>query len=570
MIRAESSVSNPISWHGRAHRALAVAAILLIIAFALWLTDDQEIVAWASGYDDHWQLLAGKSAYWFDSEPLTTATFIKEPCYPLLVALCYRLGVPLRLGTEIVYLAAAAFFSWSLVHRQSRAWVGLLVFAACALHPASHLFFKRATGGALYVSLLLAAVGALLVQHKLRGNRRSLGRSVMSGAILGLLWNTRPERPLVLVLLLFFAGVSLVSEWRSGATRWAAVRAWSRSWVPTAAMFALLVVAVMAANYARWRVFATTAMSAPGYQAAYRALLSVDQEQPMRFVPVPREARLRAYAVSPSFGELEPFLEGPSAAWTLGTMGPQTKELYPDVPDDEHAAAFFCWALRDAAAAAGHFESGPASEAFFRQLAAEIRAAAAEGRLPTRPVPPYSFDPCWDNYQCHLLPSFGRVWSACWQAPPPEAYGDSPGEHVADFDLIARRRAVCSEPQLQARVRNQIAAIYVAVMDNLLLAWSGLVAVLVLFVARRVSGKGLYFLAATALALVGFSRLALFALIEATSFPVSYVEYLFPATVALTALAVWCLAEGVRLLHQACVTREALVIRETIEFPKIR
>jgi hypothetical protein len=546
---AESSLPER-QW--RLSRVLLTTGVVFIVGFALWLTADQEICAWPSSHDDHWQILAGRSVYWLGSKPFTTLSFIKEPGYPLFVAVCYRLGLPLRLGTEIVYLAAAGFFSWSLVHRESRGWVGLLVFAVVVLHPASHIFFKRATGGALYVSLLLAAVGALLLQHKLRGEHGALWRSLLSGAILGVLWNTRPERPLVLVLLLLFVTVSVVREWRLGTTRWTAARAWFRAWVPAGAMFVLLVIAVMAANYARWGVFTTTAMSAPGYQAAYRALLSIEQEQPLRFVPVPQETRLRAYTVSPSFRELEPFLEGPSAVWR---MGPEIREVYPDVPDGEHAAAWFCWALRDAAAAAGHFGTGPDSEAFFYRLAQEIHTAAAEGRLATRPVPPGSFDPCWDNYGCQLLPSFGKVWSGCWEAQPPEGYGNVPGDHVEDFDRVACRRSLSEQPRFQAVVRDSLRTIYLDSIDKILVA-GGLVAVLVFFLGPHPSGRGMYFLAGTALALAGFSRLALFTLIDATSFPAYWVEYLFPATAVLTAMAVWCLAEGVRLLHQGGRNRE--------------
>ena len=71
---------------------------------------------------------------------------------------------------------------------------------------------------------------------------------------------------------------------------------------------------VSAKNARHCGVFATTAVTAPGYLAANRALTSIEQAAPRRFVPVPAEVRERAYAASPAFRELRPTLEGPSWA----------------------------------------------------------------------------------------------------------------------------------------------------------------------------------------------------------------------------------------------------------------
>ena len=72
---------------------------------------------------------------------------VASQMYPLFAWVCYCLGVPLRLATEGVYLAAAAFFSWCL-GRRSPSWVGLLVFGACALHPMRFAVFRPADNDA--------------------------------------------------------------------------------------------------------------------------------------------------------------------------------------------------------------------------------------------------------------------------------------------------------------------------------------------------------------------------------------------------------------------------------------
>ena len=133
-----------------------------LVVFACWLTSDQEVVALVSPHDDQYFLQRAECGYWFD-QGYSHMTFIKEPIYPLFGWLCYRLGMPLRLATEAIYLAAAGFFSWSLVRRRSPGWVGLLVLAACALHPMRFAVFRQAISDTLYPTLLLLALGTLFV-----------------------------------------------------------------------------------------------------------------------------------------------------------------------------------------------------------------------------------------------------------------------------------------------------------------------------------------------------------------------------------------------------------------------
>lgn len=537
----------------RLRGALPAAGFVAVTLFALWLTADQEIVAQPTPHDDQWYLRAARHAYWFEGGSCSSLSFIKEPVYPLFVGLCFRLGLPLHLMTELVYLAAAGFLVWALVYRQAPTWVGLLLFAICAVHPLSHITFRRSTADGVYVSLLLAALAALLLQHKRRGEPGGWRRGLLSGTLLGLLWNTRPERPLVLVLLLFFVAMSAVAVWRRGPT-YRAARAWMGEWVIPAGALAALALAVMTANYARWGVFATTAQNAPGLNAAYRALLSIHQERPMRRVPVTREARELAAAVSPTYRELELVLQG-----QLGkNWGQNSRASYPTAPPGELVTSFFNWALMDAVVLVAG-QAGPPAEAFFQRVAAELNAAAADGRLPTRTVMPYGLDPCPEHYLPHLGASWRKLWTNCVRPWPPEKLGDVPGPHVPEFDRIAGRRSIAPAPGGQARVRGWIASAYSAGLEAALLA-AALVALVVLLVRRAALGRGPYFLAGAALGVAALARLAMFAVLHAGAYVGVTPHYLFPAALTMTVMAVWLVADGLRLLLRPKVrTHESAV-----------
>ena len=119
------------------------------------------------------------------------------------------------------------------------------------------------------------------------------------------------------------------------------------------------------------------------FQAALRALHSVRSGGVKPFVDVTRKRRERIYKVSPHFATLRDYLEGPpSDGWrtrTCNNKNPRCGEMGP---------GGFIWALRDAAAAKGHYVSPRRASNFFGSIAKEISAACASGELEchSRPV----------------------------------------------------------------------------------------------------------------------------------------------------------------------------------------
>jgi hypothetical protein len=516
----------------RSHRVLLRTVALGLVALALWLTADQEVVALESPHDDQFFLQRAQCGYWFD-EGYTHFSFIKEPIYPLFGALCYLLGISLRLATEVIYLVAAGVFSWSLVRRRPHAWVGLVVFAACVLHPMRFAVFRQTTADALYPSLLLLSLGALLVQVQDAARPGWWWRGLLSGLALGLLWNTRAERPLVAGLLLCFIMAGAYTAFRRAPTWRVAAKQWLAEWLLPPLAIAAVAVAILTANYARFGVWATRDLSAPDYWAAYQSLVSIQADQPLRCVPVTREARVKAYLVSPSFRELEPYLEG-----ELGERYAGYSRAYYDLPRGEIAGGWFCWAVRDAAAEAGHCRSAEESEAFYRKIADELRGAAAEGKLPTRAVLPFSVDPDVALYLPYLPASAAKLWERTWTSTEPPPLHDHPTAIRQFFDQVAHRRAVSPPPTAQARVRSGLWAAYGPVLKVILLG-GGLLFAAGLVCRRGSPGFGWFVFTALVLGFAGFSRLALFTLVDASAFPGDALRYLFPAALLLAALATW-------------------------------
>lgn len=541
---------------------------LCIVAFNLWLTADHEIAVGLSPVDELFFIRKGECTYWFDEGYSHETSFLKEAPYPLFVSACYRLGVPLRTGHELLYLAAAGALAGAMVYRQSNNLVGLVVFAATTLIPARLYILRQPLHDSIYSSVMMLVVAALLWQLKRKGEPGRWRRWLATGVAVGLLWNIRQERQLVLVLLAtFFAGVATL--WPRRDTRRRTVQEWLVEWAPAFVICVAITLGFMTANYVRWGVFATSEFAAPKLGAAYAALLRIKPESRILYVPITREMRERAYEVSPTFRQIKPHLEG--QVW--GNRAPNWLG-FQNVPAGEYSGGWFVLALRDAAAAAGFCGAAGDTEAFFGKVAAELHTAEAEGKLTTRWLPPglgWALNPDLDLYWRQVPRSWRAMWYTAWsfrldQYPlfdPPEA---TP-KVIELFDRVGNRRAVAPKSQgHRAECREWLADAF-ASYSQFVLAAGCLVGAAVLLLVRSGGVEwGAYQLPALVFGVYGFVRFFVFALFDAGSFPGNDSRYLFPATVSLTLAAVWLLADGLRLISLTLIRRQHASNPERLTF----
>jgi hypothetical protein len=155
---------------------------------------------------------------------------------------------------------------------------------------------------------------------------------------------------------------------------------------PPLAAFMLVVLAVNTANLAEYGVFRNNDFRSGPFPEAYGALARIRHDEWKRYVVFPRDARQRAYAASPAARELMPYFEGESMKrWIASSRSypaPWGCRDDPAACNDEVLAGWFIWALRDAAAAAGHYRSALAADTFYASLADEINTACDRGVIP--------------------------------------------------------------------------------------------------------------------------------------------------------------------------------------------
>jgi hypothetical protein len=546
MERAQKTTAveaNPRQTNGARRRDLAVAPALLlgciaVAGFKLWLVAGQDLIARQNPLDQLRYLQMAETLVqgrWLGSYgPLT---LIREPGYSFWVALVHELGVPLRWANETLLLLAAAAFSSGLRRAGLSRGATFACFSVVVLEPHSLVVNRDALPASFYLPGLLLAVAGLLRSALAETAARRAVHAGWTGLVLGVLWATRPEKLLLVGLLLLAAVVDFAALRRRSVARRRAA-AWAALLVAVPGLgVAMVAGSIAAANHAHYGVFGTTEVAAPGYLAANRALVSIEQASPRRFVPVPREVRERAYAVSPAFRELRSTLEGPSWARNVSCR--------VDRVCDDIAAGYLRWLFREAVAAAGHMDRPGAADAFFQQIADELDAACRSGALACRRSFTTFLHPYPGTYLRHLGASFLRVSHTAFAGPSRyfrEAAGDHPDVAPAVrrlFDEMAGRPARVGAAagegpaaSSSAALRRRAAALLWGVHPFFYAGLTVLGACAALVLLRRqrhVCFSAPAWGALASLAFLALARFALLSFVDASSFPARSSRYVYAA-----------------------------------------
>lgn len=416
--------------------------ITLLISIKLWLVSDQPL--WARADFIHDDLLFIRLANHFLQfgwlGPYDNLTLAKGPFYPLWIAFSFMAGVPLLLSQHLLYITACLVADRALRPLIERPAARLALFALLLFNPATSSFpLTCVLRDALYpgLTLLMAAatIGLLVRRHAPARSLRSW--ALIAGLTTAAFWLTREEGiwmwPFLIPLWVWTLSTTLFADWRD----WRKTAVVTLPWV----LPILAVQMVSWVNQMHYGVYAVVEFKNPEFQAAYGALTRVQSHEHKPQVPVSKETRQRIYAQSAAFAELQPFFEQ-EGFWTLQGIG------FGDHPagGDEIGGGWFAWALRDAVAAAGYFESGAQAAAFFQRLADEINAACQAQRLSCLEERA-SLMPRWRHE--YLLPVVKQVVSGFkllatfqWLSPllPDYAASDGLPAHLTLFADLTREQ----------------------------------------------------------------------------------------------------------------------------------
>ncbi len=424
------------------------AADLLVAVVSMWLASSRRMRFLDAAFDDRlFAKLANsiRDGHWLGS--YDNLTLAKGPGYPLFMALASGAGIPLRLAEQAVYLLGCWLVSGCIWRLSNRRVLGTIIFTIAALNPV--LWgdsLARVVRENLYAGLTVLVLGLAMTVFISADQPQAGMKRLAAGALLGVsfgwFWLTREEGMwLVPALSVLAAGwIWQRRVWRSASVTPGYNKKTALILLMPCLTFAVVDLGVAAVNYRAYGVFETNDFRSDDFRAAYGALGRIEHEQWQRWIAVPRDARIKAYAVSPAMRELRPYLEG-----ELGQQWLQWQKdgcaVFPGRPCDDLQSGWFMWALRDAVQDARHYTSASDAQRFYRALAHELNEACDTGRLACLP-PRDGFLP---PFRREYLPIIAQdAWqladllSHLGGEEPGSAPGVSMPEVVHEFRRVAR------------------------------------------------------------------------------------------------------------------------------------
>ena len=523
---------------------LAVVVLLVLIAVKQWLAADVGVtVNGNAGHDDALFVQQAHSlmeGHWLGS--YNELTLAKGPAYSIFLAAVGRVGCPLRQAQTLLYALACVAFVAALRPLVPSAGARLLLFAVLLFDPQS--LSAGTVGRVLRVGIQPALVLATLAGFIGMATRidqpvrRLLGWALGAGLAGAAFWYSREEGvwlvPSVLVLVIVAAGLAL---------RGVGDRKWLRS-AMLAVPFGIVLLAgwSLARINARWYGAPVTVDFTNGsFPKAFGSLARITPAEFIPRVPLTKETRLRAYAVSPAFAELQPYLEGEYGdGWArYGWEGSDHPAAGKEI-----RGGWIPWALRGAALAAGHYENAASAERYWRQVAAEVNAVCADGRLAAG-APRSGFMPRWDRALLEPLKgSLRQAAEVVLRLGDFRARSELSSGTEEQLQLFA---SVIHQPAVLAHVAPS-GRTHLRVVLYQLYHWCGwaatagavCAALVVAVLAFRRRRHAVELAVLTALGGGAFALVLVVALVDVTSFASVFSVYLAPATTL--ALAAWVLA----------------------------
>lgn len=378
-----------------------VLTVFIVLSFLirLILGGDRDILALNQPYDDYW--FVSSALHWIYGGHYSHMAFAQLPVYSMWLKGVSLLGISARLAIDLAWLISSASLGFAVARLLKSVWPGVVIYIFLAFHPYSFVLFDRALSENLLAVVSALAIAGLIELWNLRSvpcirDWRRICAICVTALSCAIAYHTRKEGIVLLPPLLLLAFLSFLkrdvfwngdSKFRLG---------YPMIVIP---LVAILFFGVLLAgtNYLRWGVFTRYELAASGYTRAVNDLIAIDPSTSTpKYVTITAQTRNKAYAQSPTFSELKPFLDGP-----MGQEVAKYSSTFSGVPG-EIANGWFYWTIRDAAAAAGWHVNASMAEQKYKAMAQELENAFSSGQLPKRWVILPFVDPDWAKWMPDL------------------------------------------------------------------------------------------------------------------------------------------------------------------------
>lgn len=318
-------------------------------------------ILFGAGHDDGWfirQAINIAGGGWFGA--YNQMTLIKGPVYPIFLAMTAVTGFSLQSTTATLHLFAACALLYSVSEHLKSIFAKYLLFILLLI---SQFPMQRVIRDELSLIILLFIISVFIIIFFKRKIYQSNYLSILCGLLIGLYILTREDGAWTIMPVLTF-GV-IVSVIRFGNRK---------NFKKIFSAIALIVgfaylpnISYKFANYIKYDSFVGVELLDSEYDDALRAIYSVRENIPQRYVEITNGNLEAAFKISPTLRSLESGFQ--ASPWR--EYGCQIDKS----TCGQFGVGYFMWALRDAMAAQGYYFSPSRAREIYGRISLEIITA---------------------------------------------------------------------------------------------------------------------------------------------------------------------------------------------------
>lgn len=349
----------------------AIICLLIKIALVSW----RSIYAIPNAASDDGLMQKGAinllEFQWFGA--FDAYTLSKTNIFSFYLAALNTFGIPFLIGSEILFFIATLIIVFLLKKYVHNKWFPYLVFSFIFFNPAT---FATATSvriyrDAIYPSIILICLGSLFHIFTNIKNQKPYNAWLAVYTIsLTFFWFLREESVWILPILIFCSLfiIFFINKYQSPPARKKSILKFLL--IPPAAIL-IVWLGFKTANFIAYNSFVLTESDSSGYQDFYNAVNKISSSERTDTIDFPTDVRYQIYDVSPTFSTIKDSLEN--------TVFPTIK-LLGDNPEEINSG-WTTWAIRQAMARHGYYDSATSANNFYSQVATEINAACDDTKL---------------------------------------------------------------------------------------------------------------------------------------------------------------------------------------------
>lgn len=336
----------------------SIMVVLLLIA--IFMTHHQPFfAAYQARYDDALiveQASSIRSGDWLGK--YHDRTLIKGPLTSMLLAFTSFFHLSFFDIQILIYGLVCFFLIQQLKHWISNSHFLILLYGMLLFSP---IFYSasllRLYRDGIYSSLVLLLLGFLFHWYLHRNSKKEVFSMLGLGITTALILLCREEG--IILLLPFLICFFVIRTPRVS------------SYLVLGMSFLSIVIPISLWNYHYYQTYKLNDYIDSSFRNAYSALVRVESGYRISKVPVSKATMQEIRKESASFDELSSFF--------FGEKGASWERL--DSIEGEIGGAYFFWALRQAVALEGYYDTPKKAEEYYQRLTLEINQACQEGRL---------------------------------------------------------------------------------------------------------------------------------------------------------------------------------------------